>query len=251
MSDWLTISRTDHAKHGYQPPSDFNFSASLPMVPLLVSELSHALPHYVMGFVRHEEQTHLVALLGRRKESHFYLQPDGRWMADYIPAMIRAHPFRLVPSDQGDQVLQINDAHLVESGGEALFDKEGNLSETMTRLVEFLKQCEQNRQVTLLACNALWDDGVLVPWEEEGSGPWAKGLYRLDEPTLNKKSAEEFHALRGVAMAIAYAQMFSRNQVGQLARRAKFLEEHAAKSTENGADIDAILSDESGNIKFN
>lgn len=224
MANWVTVSRTEHAHSGFLPRVDYLFTADKPIAPLLVSELSHALPHYVIGFVKSAGQYHLVVLLGKRKGGHVYLHPDGRWIGRYIPAVLRGYPFAFGNTQDGGHVLQLDAEHLASEGGEPLFGEDGELTENIKKRIEFLTQVEKNRRITLKACAALADAGTLVPWQEE-SGQWAKGLYRFDENALNSLSPEKYHALRGVPMAIAHAQMFSMNQIDQLAQRAQLLEQ--------------------------
>ncbi|WP_434986226.1 SapC family protein [Vreelandella zhaodongensis] len=245
MADWVTVSRTDHANSGFLPRVDYLFSEDKPIAPLLVSELSHALPHYVMGFVKSADQFHLVVLLGRRQGGHVYVHPDGRWLGSYVPAALRGYPFALGRTDEGGHVLQIHEQHLTTEGGEPLFNTEGELSVKAQGIVDFLTQCEKNRQVTLKACSALADAGAIVPWEE-GSGQWAKGLYRFDENVLNALSPSAYHSLRGVPMAIAHAQMFSMNQVEQLAQRAKLLEQYG-QTPEN---LDTLFGNDDDELSF-
>ena len=138
MSNWVTLSRQQHASMRYSPRQNYRFTADQAVAPILAGELRQALTQFVMGFIKREERYHLVALLGRAAHSHHYIHPeDGRWLGTYVPAHFRGYPFAVARRQDSDEmVLQVHADHLLQQGGEPLFDEQGELTESVRQKVE-------------------------------------------------------------------------------------------------------------------
>lgn len=254
MPEWIAVSRTQHADTYYQPRQGYGFAAEQTVVPILLAEIAKLLPHYALGFIQQGEGAHQryqpVALLGLDGQQNLYVHPDGRWLSNYVPAGLRGYPFRLANSEKGETVLAVNAEHLSDTQGEPLFDHDGALDASVQKTLDFLQQCERNRQTTHAACQRLAEIGVIEPWplkieRGEGEQPLAvKGLYRINEKTLNELAAEAFADLRKHgALALAYAQLFSMSQLNQLTERATFhaKQQDTAQPPEN---LDNLFGDD-------
>ncbi|MBZ9540439.1 SapC family protein [Modicisalibacter tunisiensis] len=257
MLQWIPISRTHHAEHHYQPRQAYRFAAEQPVASILLAELGKLLPHYALGFIQQGEQYQPVALLGLNGQHNLYVHPDGRWLGNYVPASLRGYPFTLAHTEQQQQVLCIAEDHLLENEqGEPLFDAQGQLDERVQQTLKFLQEFEKNRQLTQQAAKVLGDSGVIEPWplqveRGEGQEPLkVQGLYRINETALNELSAEAFASLRSHgALALAYGQLFSMNQLSQLTERAKF---HAQQQAGKAADenLDAFFDGDDEELTF-
>ncbi len=263
------MSRTQHADTYFWPRQGYGFAAKDQVVPILIAELTKLLPHYALGFIQQGEGAHQsshqhyqpVALTGLGGERNLYVHPDGRWLANYVPSILRGHPFRMANTDNDQQVLAIEQESLTDdSSAQPLFDDDGNLTEKVQQTVNFLTQCDKNRQVTAKASQLLGDTGLIEPWPlkiERGEGQEPlnmQGLYRINEKALNELAAEAFADLRKHgALALAYAQLFSMNQLSQLTERAKFHEKHAAQQQvdqPSNRDIDSLLDGDDDELTF-
>ena len=249
MTQWIPLSRTAHADHGYTPREGYHHAAGRMIAPVMLAELPKLLPHYVLGFLAGDDGSLPVAVLGVEKHRNLYLHPDGRWLGKYVPAALRGYPFVLAaqhkPASQGDKTLSIAEAHLVEEGGQPLFDG-GEPAKPVADALAFLTQCEHSRHATKAACQALESAGVLVPWKlivPIGDGhQQVNGLYRVDEQALNALGAATYATLQGAPMQLAYAQLFSTHQTEQLTQRAA-LHEKLAETQTPPADLDAVFGD--------
>jgi hypothetical protein len=244
MPQWVALSKQGHATAHYAPREGYSFTAEKSVTPILLAELNKLLSHYVLGFIAEGEGYRPVALLGIGQKN-LYLHPDGRWLGSYVPASLRGYPFAMATTEEQTSVLAIDEVALVEQG-EPLFESEGQLAERVQKTLEFLNQCEQNRQVTQRAVAVLNDAGVIAPWSlkiERGEGQdplMVNGLYRVDEAALNALEGEAYATLRGGPMALAHAQLFSMSQLSQLSERAKFHAEHGA-TQEVPENLDSVL----------
>ena len=106
--------------------------------------------------------------------------------------------------------------------------------------------------------NALADAGLITPWQinlKQGEKVVpVKGLYSVDEAALNKLDDEDFLAVRKAGgLAIAYAQLFSMNQLAVLESlgelRGQILEQQTAQS--EAANLTGFsLSEDEGSLMF-
>jgi hypothetical protein len=256
MPQWIALSRTDHAETLYWPRNAYHFAAENQVVPILIAELGKLMPHFPLGFVSDEHGLHAVALLGLGEGRNLYVTPEGQWLGSYVPALLRGHPFRVVPNERGQVSLCIDKDHLTdEPSAKPLFNDEGNLAKPVAQTLEFLKQCEQNRQATQACTQKLADAGVIEAWplqvkQDKGQAPKTlRGLHRINEKALNALDAETFHTLRGGPLSLAYAQMLSTHQLNQLTQRAELLSK-AGSTQEMPENLDSLFDSEDDDLTF-
>lgn len=255
MPHWIALSTTDHAESLYWPRDGYHFASDQQVVPVLLAELGKLLPHYALGFVKEGERYQPVAITGLG-QGNLYLHPEGKWLGNYVPAALRGYPFRLADNEQGEKVVCIADDHLTdEPSAKPLFDDEGNVAKTVSDTLEFLKQCEQSRQVTAACVQKLADAGVIEEWplqigRGEGQEPLkVNGLYRISEQSLNSLDAETLHGLRGGPLSLAYAQMLSTHQLGELTKRAEMLAK-VGSTDEVPENLDSVFDSDDDDLMF-
>jgi len=64
MTQWIALSKTDHAASLYWPRDGYHFASDQQVVPVLVAELGKLLPHYALAFVKEGERYQPVAITG-------------------------------------------------------------------------------------------------------------------------------------------------------------------------------------------
>ncbi|MED5500561.1 MAG: SapC family protein [Pseudomonadota bacterium] len=230
MSDYVAVSRKHHADNGWLPRERYSFTAGQPVASILIAEISRLLPYYLLGFVEQGDGFEAVALLGLSNEQNLYLHPDGRWLADYVPASLRGYPFDLKMAGGDKQVLCLERGSMTDGGqGEPLFDEGGELAGRVRQTMNFLQQRDRQHQTTRQATRLLQEAGLIKPWalqieRGEGHAPYkVEGLHYIDEKALNALPPDAFAALRKQgALALAFGQLFSTTQVDKLAERAEF-----------------------------
>lgn len=257
MISWTAISRTEHAEKGWLPRNGFSFAAQQLVVEVLVAELSTLLPHYAFGFTKPRDKFQFIALLGLGGERNLYVNAEQKWLGQLVPAALRGYPFTLADNtESSDRILCIDEDHLTDDAdANPLFDEEGNLAPAITEMLKFLNQCDNNRKQTQAAVDMLAEAGVIGPWPlsinrgEDLEPISIEGLYRIDEEVLNTLSRTAFAGLRKFgALALAYAQLLSQNQLSQLAQRADYLGAQQAKlDAQQG--VTGLFEDE-GSLNF-
>lgn len=229
MANWTAVSKSQHAQSGYRPRMGYQHAAQQIVTPVLLAELPKLISQFVLGFVVSNQRYQLVALLGVDERHNLYVQPDGRWLARYVPATIRSYPFNLATDAQGRKVLCIDADQLGDGGADQqrLFGEAGEPSPSVKSYLEFLNQCDADRQRIEQAVDTLSAAGLMASWSltvghDQGVEPrQVEGLYRVDEQALNQLGADDYAALQGAPMAVAHAQLFSMHQQHQLTDRLK------------------------------
>ena len=110
----VAISRELHAGKRLVPQSSYEFARSTALVSLCGAELSLAALEFPIGFARDGAAVMPAALLFPEPGNNAFVAADGRWLANYIPAALRAYPFVLAQKEGTDEkVLCLHDAAVV------------------------------------------------------------------------------------------------------------------------------------------
>ena len=166
MTDYHAITRERHGQQYWLKQSGHRFAAGDALCPLMAQELPQAMLSLPIGFIVEAEQFMPVALQGLTPGQNLFVAADGRWLAAYTPAPYRSYPFRMLPTEQGEQVLCIDEASglLSESAGEAFFNEDGTPAKSVLEILAFFNQIEANRQLTRNICAVLQQHGLIQPW---------------------------------------------------------------------------------------
>lgn len=262
MSRYVPLSRSRFGDAGYIKSGEYHFADQQPIIEVVAQELPHLLPYFPLAFSPRnaEGDLSLVAVLSLLPDRNLFVHPSGRWLANYVPAQFRGHPYCLISTPDGKRVLGVDTQSelLTEtpSERERFYDGEGP-SENTQRAVTFLQQFDQQRQVSRQAVLALQEADVIQPWNinrrsEGGKAKAVEGLYRIDEDALKALPAEALSSLaRSGALDIAYGQLFSMPRLKVVSR---LEEQHAqAENRTAGAkdlDVEALFG-EDDDLTFN
>lgn len=166
MVDYQVITRERHGLKHWLNHSGYTFAAGEALCPLVVQELPKAVLSMPISFVSEGEHFVPVAVQGLAAGQNLLVALDGRWLAPYIPALYRGYPFRMALTEQGEQVLCIDEASglMSESAGEPFFNEDGTPAQAVLEILEFFNQIEANRQLTRSICAVLQQHGLIQPW---------------------------------------------------------------------------------------
>jgi len=264
MSNYQPISRERHARQRWQRHSGYSFAAQEAVIPLVAAELSKATMSLPIAFIVQGHSYVPAAVLSLLPGKDLFVAESGSWAGDYIPSAFRSYPFRLANTEDGQQVLCIDeDSGLITEGpeGEAFFNDDNTPAQAVLDILNFLKQVEQSRQRTTIACAALQKHNLIRPWSitlKTESGEQAiNGLFQLDEAALNELSAEALLEIRNTgALPVAYCQMLSMQHLpllGQMIEAHNKAASHAQSSLQQLApngELDLEFLNKSGTISF-
>ena len=257
MTEWVRLSRTEHASARYRPRQGYDFAAATPLQPVLLAELPRLLQDFAVAFVRNGDAVVPVVPTSLDGESNLYVNADGRWLGTYVPAALRGHPFMLAPTASGELTLCVAADHLVTEGpGEPLFADDGELAAPVAQTLNFLQQCSADRARTLAAAAALDAAGLLEPWplqikaDDQAEPRSLAGLWRVDESALGALSADALAGLRDDgALRLVYAQLLSLHQTSQLVQRARLRAAQQARQSPP-ATLDELFGESDDELTF-
>lgn len=217
----------------------FAFAKGVHLLPLTFAEVGQAIKHYPIVLVTEGETLALVVLTGLPGQGNRFVDAKGEWRAGaYIPAYVRGYPFiALRPSGNAAPVLAFDPAaeDFKVKGGQALIGADGQPSEQLKGIAAFHAEYRQLAERTQAMTRALKDAGVLeeggLQLQPPGGGEAQKigGFLVINEQKLRALSADTLKKLMEAdALGLAYAQLFSMGNLGQL------LSEPTAKASEIG-----------------
>ena len=99
-------------------------------------------------FVQQAGRYVAMALMSPMPGNNLFIGPDGQWLGGYVPSPLRSYPFCLVRAAQGSEQLTLcidEDSGLVRDAdekGESFFTADGKPTQSLTTLMEFLRQVE-------------------------------------------------------------------------------------------------------------
>lgn len=226
----VTLNREAHKHLKMRAVPSFAYAAKTNSVPLTGNEFAHAARQIPILFVQDGRGgASPIALLGLRTDENLFVEADGRWSGQYIPAFIRRYPFVLIEREKPTPTITVG----IDEGfpgfnkdeGEPLFDAEGKDAAPLKRAMEFLGvyQVEAKKTVDFMAELKRLD--LLVPRAlniEPKAGAKYKmdGFSVVDEMRLQKLGDEDAGKLvRSGFMGWIYMHLLSMNNMAELSNR--------------------------------
>lgn len=229
MVSIVPVDRERLAGKGWLRPAGYSFAKSEAVVALVATEFANAALALPIGFVEQSGFFVPVMLTSPIPGRNFAVGPKGEWFPSYIPAVLRAYPFSLRSSAEGEATLSIDEDLVVPADGttEKFFNDDGSLAPAVSELLKLLRHVHENRIFTNQAAVALSDAGVIKRWNlvvpvGDRQVP-VGGLYSVDEVALNELDDAGLLAIRR-ALGVAYLQLASTRQVTALSRLASLQE---------------------------
>ncbi|WP_179953202.1 SapC family protein [Desulfobotulus mexicanus] len=262
------ISVSKHGEYVWIRSHNYHYAKRFMYFPLVGAEFAKACLSFPVLFMRDDsEQLFPVALLGLKEDNNLFVNPQGQWVGDYIPAQLRTYPFRIARTASDDKMVLCfdPDSALVMpeklARGEKysrIFDQEGNLSPDMKNLLHFYEQTDHNRRVTYAACKVLSEMNLFMEWDlkvqdkANGVPIVIKGFYRIDEAALEALPLEQLADLknRGI-LTFIYSHLISTNLIERLEKMLEHQgrQEAAAQQVED-VDLDVLFGEDDDMLKF-
>lgn len=201
------LSKEQHGKTYLETGQGYNFARDMSFVPTVVSELPQLISDYTVAFLEREGKIALVALLGLKEGENLYLNADGSWAADYVPALFRQYPFAAMLAGEGDKrkgILCIaeNFSGLNSKGkGIALFDESGAASQLVEAAQKMATSLANGALRTETFCANLQKHNLLRPMRasfksSSGEERRISGILAVDRTALDVISAKALKELQ-------------------------------------------------------
>ncbi len=163
----VALHREQHRGLYMQPLAGYGFSKETNSIYIAAVEFPKAANEYPIVFGTDASGAVFpVILLGLGPKQNLFVDEQGAWQADYIPAYVRRYPFILAApdNDAGDFTVCIDEGYggfNTAKEGQALFDEAGEQSEILRQAVDFLKDYQGQVQLTGQFCQQLAELGLL------------------------------------------------------------------------------------------
>ncbi|MDX1654174.1 MAG: SapC family protein [Candidatus Competibacteraceae bacterium] len=174
-SNAVPVSSQKHGGLYVKTGKDFSFARSVNSVPLTAVEFRRATLEYAVVFAGEGEAVMPVAILGAEAEQNLFVKDDGSWDGNYIPAFVRRYPFVFSSSKEGTNFTLCIDEGFSgcnqEGRGERLFDAEGQRTQYLETVLNFVRDYQIQFQRTRNFCNHLRELNLLEPMQAQFTLP--------------------------------------------------------------------------------
>lgn len=220
------LDSVNHRKLKVKPISNFSFAKTQRHAPISHTEMLVASREYVIVFPKASDQPKEVlpvVLLGLQQNQ--FVNAEGQWIGRYVPAHFRRYPFVLGNTDQRDafNVLLDRESEFVSSTeGEALFDDQGEQTERLRSIVDFLTLFQREALFTTHFVETLRSAGVLmeqqIQQQSDGQNHVALvGFEVVDAQKLDALDDAQFIQWRKQGLLpLIYAHLASLQNIHQL-----------------------------------
>jgi hypothetical protein len=196
----VPVSQKRHGDWSVKTGVDYGFARDVNSMPLMAVEFPFAAAEYPIVFAGTKDEVLPAVILGARDGENVFYKEDTGWQAKYIPAFVRRYPFVFSVSDDGKQFTLCIDEKFSgcnqEGRGERLFDSEGERSQYLAGILNFLKDYQAHFQRTQLFCKKLKELDLLEEMRAQFTLPTGQnlalqGFMAINRERLKKLSGEQ------------------------------------------------------------
>lgn len=217
-----------HAELRIAVPQNAGFAADAQVVPVLLSEFADVALEYPIVFVKAADASWLaLALTGLEPGSNVFVDPEGNWAANYVPASIRRYPFVLAGGEDGSLTVAVDMALASdEDSALPLFDDAGNPSPVLQNAIGFLQSFQGQSQQTSALISRFEDLELLTEAQfqlrsPDGAMRNLNGFFIVEEARLTTLRDDTILDLfRKGQMSVVHMHLLSLKNIAALQRRA-------------------------------
>lgn len=225
------IALLDKKKHGnkkFIQVNSYEFTKEAHLISIVISEFIRAATTFPIIFIKKEEHFWPFAVTGLKAGENLFVDSEGKWEANYIPAILRGYPFILGKNSKGDEFrvcIDEKSPFISDEKGDPLFDEQGSPTEVIENAKKFLTNLQQFNVQTGLFCQYLSDKELLYPLtlqlknlKTNAKPITITGYYGVNEKKFNLFSDKEFIEMRKRGfLPLIYAHLLSLSQMEKLA----------------------------------
>lgn len=198
------LNKQRHANWSIVGSDSFAFARGIHSAPLTAVEFPSAAREFSVVFARAKEGLMPIAVMGVRAGENLFVDSQGKWQAEYIPAFVRRYPFVFSTADEGKTLTLCLDEEFVgcrQNGeGERLFTGGGDASPYLKKVLEFLQEYQNHFRRTEIFCKKLEELDLLEPMGAQfkmpdGSEGSLSGFFVVSRDKLKKLPAEKLAGL--------------------------------------------------------
>ena len=192
----VPVSEQRHRDWSLAPRTSFDFADQSNSVPLAVVEFPMAAQEYPIVFTGTEEVVQPAVILGLKPDENLFLNEEKKWNAKYIPAFVRRYPFVFSKSTKEDNkfILCIDEKYAgwnQEGNGKPLFDDNGERTEYLNNILNFVQDYQVQAMRTQDFCKKLQALDLLEPVSAKFKLPSGKQAAMTGFMAVNRKKLAE------------------------------------------------------------
>lgn len=197
----IPVTKEQHSKSSIDTHQDYSFASDVNSVPLTATEFPAAAKGFVIVFAGLENPMP-ATILGVQQDKNVFVSEEGQWTGKYIPAFVRRYPFVFSSNEGGDTfTLCIDQAFKglnQDDRGEKLFSEDGERTEYLEKMLNFLREYQLQFQRTQDFCKKLKELDLLEPMQAHISLPTGSQLSLTGFQVINR---DRLKALDGDKLA--------------------------------------------------
>ncbi|MDR5907394.1 SapC family protein [Franzmannia qiaohouensis] len=226
--DVQPITRDKHGELSLKVGKDFGFAKDINSVPVMAAEFPAAASDLPVVFTEAEGSVLPVAVLGLEQDANLMVDAEGQWRGEYVPAFLRRYPFVFASSEDGKTfTLCIDNAYegLNQEGrGERFFDADGEQTQYLAKVLDFLQDYQSHFQRTRTFCQRLVDLDLLEDVQAqvrqgEGSPRTLTGFKAVNRQKLKALKEDDIRSMLGTdELELLYVHLQSMRNFNRLSR---------------------------------
>jgi hypothetical protein len=243
-SNAVPVSSQHHGRLAVKADGHFGFARHVNSVPLTAVEFPRAAREYAVVFAGEGEAIIPVAILGADAERNEFLKADGTWDGHYVPAFVRRYPFVFASSEDGASFTLCIDESFEgcneEGRGERLFDADGERTQYLETVLNFVKEYQVQFQRTRAFCDRLKELDLLEPMQAQFTLPDGRrksltGFMAVSRAKLKQlEDAELARMAKSDELELIYLHLQSMQNFNELLGRAGATPAAGADKAEEG-----------------
>jgi hypothetical protein len=215
---YVTVSKTKHLDKAVKRTHNFLFTKDMHFVPVCDFELTRMVTTMPLVFGKIDGELKLLCLLGLEKGRNIFLNDDGTWATQFVPAVLRAYPFATAMLEDGKSVVVFReDAEQIvdRKDGLPFFNDDGSESEALKDYIQLLHSIRQSSVHIQQACSLLDDLDLFKPLEvksskADGTPIKIQGFLTIKQNALDDLKEDKFLELRKLrVLPLVYAHWYS------------------------------------------
>lgn len=225
------ITRDKHRELSLKVGKDFGFASGVNSVPLMAAEFPTAATDLPIVFTKADDGVLPVAVLGLEQDQNLLVDREGQWRGEYVPAFFRRYPFVFASADNDKTfTLCIDDDYegLNRDGrGERFFDADGEQTQYLGKVLDFLQDYQAHFQRTRAFCARLVELDLLESVEAqirlpEGGQRTLTGFQAVNRQKLKALPEDSLKALLDSdELELLYVHLQSLRNLNRLSRQAQ------------------------------
>jgi len=215
----IPLSNERHRDLSVKTGIDYSFAQNINSVPVTAVEFGRAAAEYAIVFAGDEEAVMPVAVLGVMQDQNNFVDEEGRWNAQYVPAFVRRYPFVFASSDDGTRFTLCIDETFAgcnrEGRGERLFDADGERTQYLNGVLRFQQEFQAHFNATRAFCQKLKKLDLLEPVQARFTTPGGNrhslgGILAINRQKLKALADDQLAQLvRSDELELAYLHLHS------------------------------------------